>query len=100
MARGLDYFSDTSIVPQKASTTCRRPYMSYGFRFIGVSDIREIVVEKTLSDRRSIWRRELRERDGLRRWRAIFDGARMPHQQEYNSRHLLMSDSRHNDDRQ
>ena len=46
-ARGLDYCSDSSITPQKAYDL-QRPYMDLWLRFIGVSDVREIVVEKTL----------------------------------------------------
>ncbi|TCU75045.1 FMN-dependent NADH-azoreductase [Bradyrhizobium sp. R2.2-H] len=46
-ARGLDYFSDSSITPRK-SYDLQSPYMDLWLRFIGISDIREIAVEKTL----------------------------------------------------
>lgn len=46
-ARGLDYFSDSSITPREAYDL-QRPYMDLWLRFIGISDIREIAVEKTL----------------------------------------------------
>ncbi|RTE91320.1 NAD(P)H-dependent oxidoreductase [Bradyrhizobium sp. LVM 105] len=46
-ARGLDYFSDSSITPRD-SYDLQSPYMDLWLRFIGVSDIREIAVEKTL----------------------------------------------------
>ncbi|HEX9447500.1 MAG TPA: NAD(P)H-dependent oxidoreductase [Dongiaceae bacterium] len=46
-ARGLDYFSASSITPA-ASYDFQRPYIAMWLRFIGITDISEIVVEKTL----------------------------------------------------
>ena len=46
-ARGLDYFSASSITPA-AEYDFQRPYLEMWLRFIGVTDISAIVVEKTL----------------------------------------------------
>ncbi len=46
-ARGLDYFSGSSMTPRE-NYDLQRPYMDLWLRFIGISDIREIAVEKTL----------------------------------------------------
>ncbi|MDF0520141.1 NAD(P)H-dependent oxidoreductase [Bradyrhizobium yuanmingense] len=46
-ARGLDYLSESSITPRE-SYDLQRPYMDLWLRFIGISDIGEINVEKTL----------------------------------------------------
>lgn len=46
-ARGLDYFSDSSISPQEVYDL-QRPYMQLWLRFIGVGNVSEVVVEKTL----------------------------------------------------
>lgn len=46
-ARGLDYLSNSSITPQDVYDL-QRPYMELWLRFIGVSDVSVIVVEKTL----------------------------------------------------
>ena len=46
-ARGLDYFSESSITPA-AGYDFQRPYMEMWLRFIGVTEISAVVVEKTL----------------------------------------------------
>ncbi len=46
-ARGLDYFSKASITPA-ARYDFQRPYMEMWLRFIGVTEITAVVVEKTL----------------------------------------------------
>jgi FMN-dependent NADH-azoreductase len=46
-ARGLDYLSTATITPAR-DFDFQRPYMAMWLRFIGVSDIVEVVVEKTL----------------------------------------------------
>jgi FMN-dependent NADH-azoreductase len=46
-ARGLDYFSESSITPA-AAYDFQRPYMEMWLRFIGVTEISAVVVEKTL----------------------------------------------------
>ena len=46
-ARGLDYFSGASITPA-TGYDFQRPYMEMWLRFIGVTEISEVVIEKTL----------------------------------------------------
>lgn len=46
-ARGLDYQSASSTTPA-ASYDFQKPYLEMWLRFIGVSDIQDIIVEKTL----------------------------------------------------
>jgi FMN-dependent NADH-azoreductase len=46
-ARGLDYLSAGSSTPE-ATYDFQRPYMETWLRFIGITDIRGIIVEKTL----------------------------------------------------
>jgi len=46
-ARGLDYFSQDTPTPA-AAFDLQRPYIQMWLRFIGVADIHEVLVEKTL----------------------------------------------------
>lgn len=46
-ARGLDYFSTDSITPA-AEFDLQRPYMEMWLRFVGVTEVNGVVVEKTL----------------------------------------------------
>lgn len=46
-ARGLDYYSTSSITPA-GSYDFQKPYLDMWLRFIGITDIQDIIVEKTL----------------------------------------------------
>jgi FMN-dependent NADH-azoreductase len=46
-ARGLDYLSAASSTPA-AAYDFQKPYMEMWLRFVGVSEINDIIVEKTL----------------------------------------------------
>jgi len=46
-ARGLDYQSDGALTPA-ASYDFQKPYMEMWLRFIGITDIQHVIVEKTL----------------------------------------------------
>jgi FMN-dependent NADH-azoreductase len=46
-ARGLDYLSAGSSTPE-ATYDLQRPYMETWLRFVGITDISDVIVEKTL----------------------------------------------------